>query len=466
MVSSANGGIVRKNIFVFAHCQVGDPIIAGVLDYDESARMGVFRYAKSYLSRDEAIPLSMQPNFALTASAVSETANEGLPGPIRDAMPDYWGRLVYASRHGVPVEKVSNADILLADVAERTGFLDFSATPEWPCRLSLPGATRQAGGHAPDADIPLLDDVGLLVQTADALAAHQQIPSNGEHALRLLAQGTSMGGARPKSVIRMNNALWLAKFPAKNDHFDVSAVEYAVHQMAFDAGITTPDTHLMQLPDGRHVFMSKRFDRAGHMRVPLVSALTALNLDEFENAKGSYASIANILKQQGDAHGAREMFSRMVFNAFMRNTDDHLRNHAFLFDRVHKAWKASPAYDINPTVSKAGVGEEFDLSINIGRYGRAATLENMESSLSGFGMDFHEFNDVMRSIADVVANWQTYFKAANVDERTISLFSDTFDLTLKKFEVEAILPFDVTQLITKDATNDQSTHYDWRNEED
>ena len=419
---------MRKNIFVFVHLHFGDPVIAGVLDYDEAARFGAFRYAKSYLSRGDAIPLSVQSTFALTGSPVTETANDGLPGPIRDAMPDYWGRLVFASRNGLPVEKVSNADMLLADVAERVGFLDFSDTPEWSKRPSL------------HADIPLLEDLEMLVQTADALMNHQSVEPKAAWALQLLAQGTSMGGARPKSVIRMNGALWLAKFPAKDDRFDVSAVEHATHRMALSAGITVPDTHLLCLPDGRHVFLSRRFDRADGQRIPLVSALTTLGLDESENAQGSYMSIANVLRQQGDNPGARELFNRMVFNAFIRNTDDHLRNHAFLYSRERKSWKKSPAYDVNPTISRSGVGNEFDLSINAGLRGRAATLENLLSSASDFGINMDDAEDAVRKVADVITRWRDYFVESDVDERTMSLFADTFDLSLKRFEIEDVLP--------------------------
>ena len=433
---------MRKNIFVFAHLHVGDPVIAGILEYDETNRFGMFRYAKSYLARGDAIPLSMHPAFALTSTAVTETANDGLPGPIRDAMPDYWGRLVFAGRNGLPVEKVSNADILLADVAERVGFLDFSSTPEWSKRTSS------------SADIPMLEDLEKLVQTADALANHQLVENKATWALQLLAQGTSMGGARPKSVIQMNGALWMAKFPAKDDHFDVSAVEHATHRMAAHAGITVPDAHLLGLPDGRHVFLSKRFDRANNQRIPMVSALTSLGLDESENAKGSYMSVANILRQQGDEPGAKELFRRMVFNAFIRNTDDHLRNHAFLYSRQNRLWEISPAYDVNPSISRSGVGEEFDLSINVGVHGRAATLENLLSAASDFGMEARDAECVVRKIADVITNWVDYFKESDVDKRTMSLFADTFDSGLRKFEIEDDLPNEAALVAGGNGLND------------
>ncbi len=151
-------------------------------------------------------------------------------------------------------------------------------------------------------------------------------------------------------------------------------------------------------------------------------------------------SIANVLRQQGDNPGARELFNRMVFNAFIRNTDDHLRNHAFLYSRERKSWKMSPAYDVNPTISRSGVGNEFDLSINAGLRGRAATLENLLSSASDFGINMDDAEDAVRKVADVITRWRDYFVESDVDERTMSLFADTFDLSLKRFEIEDVLP--------------------------
>ena len=37
-----------------------------------------------------------------------------------------------------------------------------------------------------------------------------------------------------------------------------------------------------------------------------------------------------------------------MFNILISNTDDHLRNHGFLYDGAG-GWRLSPAYDMNPT---------------------------------------------------------------------------------------------------------------------
>lgn len=407
-----------RRIFVFAYLDSAEPVVAGILDYDEAARMSRFGYAHSYLMRSDAVPLS--PELALTDRIIQTTSiNEGLPGCVRDAMPDYWGRLVYASLHQIPVESVSNADLLIADVAERVGFLDFSEAPDW----------KQGRGR----DIPLVKDVQYLVQAAEALAKNHPLPLEWDAIARLLAQGSSLGGARPKSVVQIGNDLWLAKFPDRQDTYDVSAVEYATWCMAQDAGIRIPEAQLLNLPDGRHVFLSRRFDRQGKRRIPIVSALTALDLDETENAKGGYPLLADILLQQGDVENRNELFRRMVFNVAVRNTDDHLRNHALLYDFSARNWRLSPAYDLNPSVKTPGVGETFDLAINIGRYGRAANRENLESRLSAFGLNSSQALEIIEQVIQVVSRWHEYFAKVGVDAVTTRTLTESFESASRVF---------------------------------
>ena len=41
------------------------------------------------------------------------------------------------------------------------------------------------------------------------------------------------------------------------------------------------------------------------------------------------------------------LWRRMVFTILISNTDDHLRNHGFLYEG-QDGWRLSPAYDLNP----------------------------------------------------------------------------------------------------------------------
>ena len=48
----------------------------------------------------------------------------------------------------------------------------------------------------------------------------------------------------------------------------------------------------------------------------------------------------------------------MLFNIMVSNSDDHLRNHGFIFDM--SGWRISPAYDINPTPNSMGLHLNID----------------------------------------------------------------------------------------------------------
>jgi serine/threonine-protein kinase HipA len=41
------------------------------------------------------------------------------------------------------------------------------------------------------------------------------------------------------------------------------------------------------------------------------------------------------------------LWRRIVFSVLISNTDDHLRNHGFLYDGPD-GWRLAPAYDLNP----------------------------------------------------------------------------------------------------------------------
>ena len=63
----------------------------------------------------------------------------------------------------------------------------------------------------------------------------------------------------------------------------------------------------------------------------------------------SYLEIVDALRQHGAAPKAdmEALWRRLVFNILISNTDDHLRNHGFLY-AGQEGWRLSPAYDLNP----------------------------------------------------------------------------------------------------------------------
>jgi serine/threonine-protein kinase HipA len=97
----------------------------------------------------------------------------------------------------------------------------------------------------------------------------------------------------------------------------------------------------------------RRFDRGpgtGERR-GFVYACTAVGSRDGDELRRSCELLAHALAiVDPDAPG--RLFDRIVFNAIVRNTDDHLRNHALLH-RDGK-WSLSPAFDIAPNPAPSG----------------------------------------------------------------------------------------------------------------
>jgi serine/threonine-protein kinase HipA len=73
------------------------------------------------------------------------------------------------------------------------------------------------------------------------------------------------------------------------------------------------------------------------------------------------------------------LWRRLVFNILISNTDDHLRNHGFLY-QGQEGWRLSPAYDLNPVptdikprILSTAINEEdttapLELAFEVGGY--------------------------------------------------------------------------------------------------
>lgn len=70
----------------------------------------------------------------------------------------------------------------------------------------------------------------------------------------------------------------------------------------------------------------------------------------------SYLELARVLIDHGAQTDAdlQELWSRVVFNMLVSNTDDHLRNHGFLLV-PGKGWRLPEAFDMNPVADSQGL---------------------------------------------------------------------------------------------------------------
>jgi serine/threonine-protein kinase HipA len=99
--------------------------------------------------------------------------------------------------------------------------------------------------------------------------------------------------------------------------------------------------------------------------LPFVSGLTLLACDELDSPKKCYGDLAHAIRRYCHADviraDNRELYARMIYNIFVSNDDDHLRNHAFVWDPRLRGWRLSPLYDVLP---RPGIAFERQLHLS------------------------------------------------------------------------------------------------------
>jgi len=150
------------------------------------------------------------------------------------------------------------------------------------------------------------------------------------------------------------------------------------------------------------VLLLRRFDRAGSVRIPFLSAMSMLGATDRE--AHSYLELADSLRQYGAAprEDMRMLWRRIVFNVLISNTDDHLRNHGFLYAGPD-GWRLAPAYDLNPVPSDI---KPRILSTAIDLEDASASLELALSVADYFGLEAGEARATATEIAKAVARWR------------------------------------------------------------
>ncbi|WP_414448111.1 type II toxin-antitoxin system HipA family toxin [Burkholderia sp. 22PA0099] len=161
---------------------------------------------------------------------------------------------------------------------------------------------------------------------------------------------------------------WLVKFPAKDEHPEVCAIEMVYAECLRKCGIETPDTQYFSLPNGLAAFASKRFDRHDGLRVPMQSLAAFTGADY--RTPGSLEYVGFLRATQMCTNDVREMgraFERAVFNVAFNNRDDHPKNFAYTM-APEGQWRLAPAYDVTFCEGPGGyhqmdvMGEALEIS--------------------------------------------------------------------------------------------------------
>ena len=154
---------------------------------------------------------------------------------------------------------------------------------------------------------------------------------------------------------------------------------------------------------GKPVLIIKRFDRGAHgERIPFLSAMSMLGAEDSEQR--SYLEIAYALAQNGAApeEDMAELWRRIVFTVMIANTDDHLRNHGFVYER-YRGWRLSPVYDINPTPIEI---KPRVLSTAIDFDDTSASLETAMSVARDFRLSKTRAREIIEEVRAAVAQWR------------------------------------------------------------
>jgi serine/threonine-protein kinase HipA len=374
-----------------------------------------FEYDKKWLDHPERFAL--EPALILTEGSFHTGLAHNLFGAFGDSAPDRWGRVLMrrfeaakAKEQNRSVKTLFEIDYLLGVNDEvRQGALRFSVPPLDSLFLS------------PKEKI----SIPPLVELPKLLSATERFIDDHESAddLRLLlAPGSSLGGARPKASIRdVDGSLAIAKFPRKDDEFNIVVWEAVALTLAKKAGIKVPSYRLETIL-GKSVLIINRFDRDNDIRVPFLSAMSMLGAHD--NEQHSYLEMVYALAQNGayPDEDMKELWRRIVFTIMVSNTDDHLRNHGFIYER-YRGWRLSPAYDINPTPLEIA---PHILTTSIDFNDNTASLDIAMSVAEEFRVKKEEALSIVKEVTSSVKQWRQVASKFGISKQECDRMSSAF----------------------------------------
>ncbi|KFE49464.1 type II toxin-antitoxin system HipA family toxin [Pseudomonas syringae] len=405
------------------------PAKLGILHVRRSNQREIFEfeYDPSALTAPWMRNIQLDPALSPYSGPQYPQQGQDAFGLFADSSPDRWGRLLMKRR--LDREKRSG----LADSNDRLYESDFLLGVHDLFRV---GALRlrvdDTGAFLDDNHgqaAPPLVMLRALEQASRALETDESntAPLVDDWLRMLLAPGGSLGGARPKAtVVDPDGQFWIAKFPSARDGYDVGAWESVVHALAQACGIRVPEAQHGRYASREHTFLIKRFDRTpAGKRIHFASAMTLTGHTDGDDASTgvSYLEIAETLMSQGAQPNAdlKELWTRIVFNMLISNTDDHLRNHGFLLV-PGKGWKLSDAYDMNPMSYGTG------LKLNVSEHDNALDLDLARSVCRYFRLSLAQANEIIDDCRDVVSQWRNVAGAIGLGQQEQSEMAAAFRL--------------------------------------
>lgn len=381
-----------------------EPVVAGRLEADNDHLL--FNYGKSYLQRvgDLTPAISLyEPELPLKSGIIPLPEGLTMPGCIRDAAPDAWGRRVIINKKlglkgaGTDTAELDELTYLLESGSDRIGALDFQRSP-----------TQYSPRTANNVSMEELMESAERVEKGVPLTPELD---------QALFHGSSIGGARPKALVEEQGKKYVAKFSSGSDLYSVVKAEFIAMRLAQLAGLNVAPVKLAKAAN-KEVLLIERFDRVPKgdqwARRAMVSALTLLGLDEMMARYASYEALAEIIRHRFTDPKAtlKELFSRLVFNILCGNTDDHPRNHAAFWDG--KALTLTPAYDICP---QGRTGREASQAMRISGDNNLSRLKTCIETAHNFFLSEKDARSIFDHLITVIQRrWADVCEEAQLNE--------------------------------------------------
>jgi len=417
--------VSQKTIYVYDDFSFEKPVLlgrlyVGVIKGGESYS---FEYDSEWLKRT-VFHADLDPELPAFGGR-QFPSGKSIFGLFADASPDRWGRVlmnkrerILAEKEGRKPRKLHDSDYLLGVYDEtRMGGIRFKETIEG----NFLSDDRETAAP-PWATLRTLEEASRNFENDEGGLSEKWLN-------QLIKPGSSLGGARPKAtVVDTRGQLWIAKFPSKNDENDTGAWEKVVHDLAGMCGLDIPESKLEKFSKLGSTFLVKRFDRDKDKRIHFASAMTLLGKKDGASAADgtSYLDMAAFIKANGANPKADlvQLWKRIVFNMAVTNTDDHLRNHAFILTK--KGWVLSPLYDVNPVP----YGDE--LSLNVDEEDNRISLELAVQTAPRFGITEAEAEKIAGDMIRIVGDhWRPLAGRYGLSRGQIEEMRPAFSLCLK-----------------------------------
>ncbi len=385
-----------------------------------------FEFSKDWLKNYGSIQLSDDINN-YTGIQYCQQNNE-IFGCFADSLPDRWGRTLILRREQIlameekhPVRRLTEFDFL-------TGIDDYTRIGGFRYKIDPTGEFINTSNKL---QIPPITEIKELVRASNEIELSEEkntLPQK-KWLFQLIQPGTSLGGARPKAtIIDENKHLYIAKFPSRNDLYDVGLWEHLSHLLAKESGLNCSESKVIKAGNKYHTLLSKRFDRtADNKRIHYASAMTMLGLKDGCNANtgNGYLDIVNyIIKNCCNVDfNLKELYRRVAFNISIGNSDDHFRNHGFLL--TPQGWTLSPAFDINPSLSK-------EQSLLINSYTAKSDLNILLDSCEEYMLNHNTAKQIIEEVLKGISKWKLLANKINIPQSEQNIFKDRFITNIPK----------------------------------